>query len=97
GTAPLGSAAPAARVRSDSASSALPQVRLTHDDSLRIAEAVRTQMAKARLSGTQLPNGGRALDSLRRTLTRAYTDSALRGAAVATAAPKVAPTTTARA
>ena len=65
----------------------VPSVRLTHDDSLRIAEAVRTQMAKARLSGTQLPNGGRALDSLRRTLTRAYTDSALRGATVAAAAP----------
>ena len=78
-------------VRSDTAAVATPSVRLTHDDSLRIAEAVRAQMAKAKLSGTQMPNGGRALDSLRRTLTRAYTDSALRGAAVMAAAPNAAP------
>ena len=87
GSAPQRSAATGTTVRSDSTTIAIPQVRLTHDDSLRIAEAVRTQMAKARLNGTQLPNGGRALDSLRRTLTRAYTDSALRGASVAAAAP----------
>ena len=82
GRAPARAAVTGAEVRSDSAGAATPLVRLTHDDSLRIADAVRTQMARARLSGTQLPNGGRALDSLRRTLTRAYTDSALRGAAV---------------
>jgi hypothetical protein len=79
----------AAPARTDSASVATPLVRLTHDDSLRIAEAVRAQMAKARLSGAPVPNGGRAMDSLRRTLTRAYTDSALRGAPVVAAAPNV--------
>ena len=87
GSALLGSAVTGARVRSDSAPSLPAQVRLTHDDSLRIAEAVRTQMAKARLNGAQLPSGGRALDSLRRTLTRAYTDSALRGTSVGAAVP----------
>jgi serine/threonine-protein kinase len=87
GSAALRSPARGTSVRSDSTAIATPQVRLTHDDSLRIAEAVRTQMSKVRLNGTQLPNGGRALDSLRRTLTRAYTDSALRGASVAAAAP----------
>ena len=87
---PAVSAAPPP-ARADSAAAATPLVRLTHDDSLRIAEAVRAQMAKARLSGTPVPNGGRAMDSLRRTLTRAYTDSALRGAAVVAAAPNAAP------
>ena len=90
GPAPAAVVAGAAS-RADSAVAATPSVRLTHDDSLRIAEAVRTQMAKARLSGTQLPNGGRGLDSLRRSLTRAYTDSALRGAAVAASVPNATP------
>ena len=62
--------------RHDSVRAALPQVRLTHDDSLRIAEAVRLQMAKARLNAP-LPNAA-GLDSLRRRLVRAYTDSAMR-------------------
>jgi len=88
GAAAALSTAPAP-VRTDSAAPATPLVRLTHDDSLRIADAVRAQMAKARLSGTPVPNGGRAMDSLRRTVTRAYTDSALRGATVAAAAPDV--------
>ena len=94
GSGARGSTAAAASTgaaRPESAALAMPAVRLTHDDSLRIADAVRTQMAKARLSGTQVPNGGRALDSLRRTLTRAYTDSALRGAAVGAATPNAAP------
>ena len=92
GRAPARTTVSGATVRSDSAAVAAPPlVRLTHDDSLRIAEAVRTQMARVRLNGTQLPNGGRALDSLRRTLTRAYTDSALRGVAVAPTAPGAAP------
>ena len=97
-TTVLPAASTGAATHPESAALAIPAVRLTHDDSLRIAEAVRTQMAKARLSGTQVPNGGRALDSLRRTLTRAYTDSALRGATVggptpnATAAAGAKPT-----
>ncbi|HKW50048.1 MAG TPA: protein kinase [Gemmatimonadaceae bacterium] len=62
--------------RHDSTAAAVPQVRLTRDDSLRIAEAVRTQMAKARLKAG-LPNDA-GLDSLRRRLVRAYTDSAMR-------------------
>lgn len=81
----------ASPARADSASVAAPLVRLTHDDSLRIAEAVRAQMAKARLSGAAVPGGGRAMDSLRRTLTRAYTDSALRGAPVVAVAPNATP------
>jgi serine/threonine-protein kinase len=89
-TAPAAVSTSAAPARTDSAAAA-PSVRLTHDDSLRIAEAVRAQMAKARLSGTPVPNGGRAMDSLRRTLTRAYTDSALRGTPVVAAVPNATP------
>ena len=87
---PAVSTAPAP-ARTDSTATATPLVRLTHDDSLRIAEAVRAQMAKARLSGTPVPNGGRAMDSLRRSVTRAYTDSARRGAAVVAAVPNAEP------
>jgi hypothetical protein len=100
GTDTRGGAAPVTApggARTDSTSLAIPSARLTHEDSLRIAEAVRTQMAKARLSGTQAPNGGRTLDSLRRSLTRAYTDSALRGAAVVAGMPNAAPDVSPRA
>src|SRR5205823_11337600 len=60
--------------------------------SLRIAEAVRVQMAKTRQSVAQRP-GPANVDSLRRTLVREYTDSALREArqAVTAAVPQVAP------
>ena len=82
-------------VRRDSAASVAPLVRLTHDDSLRIAEAVRTQMAKARLNAAS-PNAA-GLDSLRRRLVRAYTDSAMREnrKATASAQPPTPPTATA--
>jgi hypothetical protein len=43
-------------------------------------------MAKARLSGGQQAGGAKNLDSLRRTLVRAYTDSAIREAAAAPSA-----------
>ncbi|MFL5615876.1 MAG: serine/threonine-protein kinase [Gemmatimonadaceae bacterium] len=68
-------------------------VRLTHEDSVRIANAVRAQMAKAKLSGSQSATGAKNIDSLRRTLVRAYTDSAMREAAASPAvhaAPRVA-------
>jgi serine/threonine-protein kinase len=71
--------------RHDTVAAALTQVRLTHDDSLRIAEAVRLQMAKARLNAP-LPNAA-GLDSLRRRLVRAYTDSAMRETRKALATP----------
>ena len=83
--------APTIHAESTAIVSPSPLVRLTHDDSLRIAVAVRTELAKARVSGTPSPNGDRALDSLRRSLTRAYTDSALRGGAVAAALPNATP------
>jgi serine/threonine-protein kinase len=70
----------AAPTRSDSITVAIPSVRLTHDDSLRIAEAVRTQMTRARLNATKQPNAAGSLDSLQRSLVRAYTDSAMREA-----------------
>jgi serine/threonine-protein kinase len=60
-------------------------VRLTHEDSVRIANAVRAQMAKTKLSGGQSANGAKNIDSLRRTLVRAYTDSAMREAAASPA------------
>ena len=63
---------------SDSLTVAVPAVRLTHADSLRIAEAVRSEMVKARLNATKQPNVARNLDSLQRTLVRAFTDSAMR-------------------
>jgi protein kinase-like protein len=83
----------ATRIQGDSGVLAVPMVRLTHDDSLHIAEAVRKQMAKAGLNGGQQPAGSRTLDSLRRTLTRAYTDSALHDtrAATVTAVPNAKP------
>jgi len=82
----------AAPARKDSVAVAIPPVRLTHDDSLRIADAVRAQMTKARLNATKQPNAAGSLDSLQRSLVRAYTDSAMREArqtrtAVAGAAP----------
>ena len=79
-------------VRPDSTPSA-PQVRLTHEDSLRIAEAVRAQMAKTRQQTVAKPGAAGNLDSLQRSLVRAYTDSALREArqALGAATPPVAP------
>jgi serine/threonine-protein kinase len=71
-------AAPAAPSPGDSLRVTIPPVRLTHADSLRIADAVRSEMAKARLNATRQPNAARNLDSLQRTLVRAYTDSAMR-------------------
>ena len=92
---PLPRASANSATHRDSATIPVPAVRLTHDDSLRIAEAVRAQMAKARLN-TQRPNDA-GLDSLRRRLVRAYTDSAMREnrKAVASAQPMSAPTVTA--
>jgi TolB-like protein len=83
----------ATRVQGDSAGPAAPLARLTHEDSLQIAEAVRKQMAKAGVNGGQQPSGFRSLDSLRRTLTRAYTDSALHDmrVAVVSALPNAKP------
>ena len=84
-------ATPRPATRADSAPSAVSQARLTHEDSLRIAEAVRVEMAKTRQKAAQQPGAGN-LDSLRRTLVRAYTDSALREArqAVVAGSPRVA-------
>src|SRR5205823_499478 len=65
----------------------VPAVVLTHDDSLRIAEAVRAEMAKARLNAPQQPNAARKLDSLQQTLVRVKTDSAMREARQAATAP----------
>jgi serine/threonine-protein kinase len=83
-----------AATRADSTAAApATLVRLTHEDSVRIANAVRAQMAKTRLSGSQSANGAKNIDSLRRTLVRAYTDSAMREAAASPAihgAPRVA-------
>jgi hypothetical protein len=87
---------PAVPVSRDSIAVVIPPVRLTHDDSLRIADAVRTQMTKARLNATKQPNAAGSLDSLQRSLVRAYTDSAMREArqarasVAAPAAPHVA-------
>jgi serine/threonine protein kinase len=85
---------PDSSVRRDSMTVGVPQVRLTHEDSLRIAEAVRTQMAKARLNAS-LPNAA-GLDSLQRRLVRAYTDSAIRenrkGLATPPSSPPATPT-----
>jgi serine/threonine-protein kinase len=53
---------------------------LTRDDSLRIAEAVRKQLSTARQTDARRPGPDRNLDSLQRTLVRAYTDSAVREA-----------------
>jgi len=62
---------------------------LSHADSLRIAEAVRAQLARK-----GLPGGPRAVDSLRQTVTRAYADSARGSRVQATASP--APSVAAR-
>lgn len=79
-------------VRRDSMTVGVPQVRLTHEDSLRIAEAVRTQMAKARLNAS-LPNAA-GLDSLQRRLVRAYTDSAIQESRKGLATPPTSPPAT---
>ena len=78
------------RVHNDSPRATVPVVRLTREDSLRIAEAVRTEMAKARLNATKQPNGVR-LDSLQRSLVREKTDSAMRDARQALAGVLAAP------
>jgi serine/threonine-protein kinase len=69
---------PADSAAANHANVSVPTSALTHDDSLRIAEAVRALMAKARLNAA--PPNAAGLDSLRRTLVRAYTDSAIREA-----------------
>src|SRR5256885_626054 len=81
---------PTVPVIKDSIALAIPPVRLTHDDSLRIADAVRTQMTKARLNATKQPNAAGSLDSLQRSLVRAYTDSAMREARQARASVPMA-------
>ena len=81
----------ATRAPYDSLKVAVPAVRLTREDSLRIAEAVRTEMAKARLNTAQQPNAVR-LDSLQRSLVRAKTDSAMREARLAVAGATPPPT-----
>ena len=79
----------AAPARTDSARTNQP-VRLSHDDSLRIAEAVRAQMVKTRQSGAPQSGTSRSLDSLQKSLVRAYTDSALRQARQAGSAASLA-------
>ena len=61
-------------------SPAAPAVRLTREDSLRIAEAVHQEMAKARQNQTRQAGAAVNFDSLQQTLVRVYTDSALRQA-----------------
>jgi len=76
--------------RHDSLPTTAP-VHLTHEDSLRIAEAVRKQMTKAR-TAIALPGGSRRdFDSLQQTLIKAFTDSAFLDAQSAiAAAPEIA-------
>ena len=54
-----------------------PTVRLTHEDSLRIAAAVRAQMAKASGSSPRLAGELSNLDSVRQAMVKAFTDSAV--------------------
>ena len=53
---------------------------LTREDSLRIAEAVRRQLASARQADARRPGPDRNLDSLQHSLVRVYVDSAMRQA-----------------
>jgi serine/threonine protein kinase len=72
--------APAGQDSSPSTSTAPPAVRLTHGDSLRIADAVRQEMIKARRADVRQSGGVPNFDSLQETLVRAYTDSMMRQA-----------------
>jgi eukaryotic-like serine/threonine-protein kinase len=59
---------------------AAPVVHLTHEDSLRIAAAVREQMARASRGGARQAGALADMDSLQQALVKAYTDSAVRRA-----------------
>jgi serine/threonine-protein kinase len=61
-------------------SSAAPNVRLTHEDSMRIAAAVREQMAKSARGNARQSGALSDLDSLQQALVKVYTDSAVRHA-----------------
>ena len=64
----------------------LPSV-LTRADSLRIADAVRRQLASARQADARRPGPDRNLDSMQHTLVRVYVDSAMRHVGVRGEAP----------
>lgn len=59
---------------------AAPAVHLTHDDSMRIAAAVREQLTRSGRVGTHPAAELGGLDSVQQKLVRVYTDSALRHA-----------------
>lgn len=71
-------------VAGDSAPAAVSNAGISRDDSLAIAAAVQSQMAKERQAEAATPGPGRNLDSLQRALLRAMVDSAMRDAKLVT-------------
>lgn len=68
----------------DSGATVVINAGLSRDDSLAIAAAVQSQMAKERQTEAAAPGPGRNLDSLQRSLLRAMVDSAMRDAKLVT-------------
>jgi TolB-like protein len=65
---------------SPSAAAATPNIRLTREDSLRIAAVVKAQLLKSMRGSPRQAGGVANVDSLQSVLMRAYTDSAIRHA-----------------